>query len=159
MALWYLTITHPKLVLLNCSRGTGWQPMCFSSQPDEAVHQWTLVQVMAWCQAGAKPLLESIWHIISHTLSNKLYEIWIKTQKFVFQEFAFGNSISKMITSLCWLSAPSSMAYSLYVPSQWEMALHSNAISHWLGIYTEWSLILPTIMLHVIVSLHSYSHI
>ena len=31
-------------------------------------------------------------------------------------------------------------AHSVYVPSQWEMALHCNAISHWLGAYTEWSL-------------------
>ena len=30
--------------------------------------------------------------------------------------------------------------YSLYAPSQWEMALHCNAISHWLSAYTEWSL-------------------
>ena len=30
--------------------------------------------------------------------------------------------------------------HSVYVPSQWEMALHCNAISHWLGAYTEWSL-------------------
>ena len=29
---------------------------------------------------------------------------------------------------------------SVYAPSQWEMALHCNAISHWLGTYTEWSL-------------------
>ena len=28
----------------------------------------------------------------------------------------------------------------VYVPSQWEMALQCNAISHWLGKYTEWSL-------------------
>ena len=28
----------------------------------------------------------------------------------------------------------------VYVPSQWEMALQCNAISHWLGAYTEWSL-------------------
>ena len=25
-------------------------------------------------------------------------------------------------------------------PSQWEMALQCNAMSHWLGTYTEWSL-------------------
>ena len=30
---------------------------------------------------------------------------------------------------------------SAYVPSQWEMALQCDAISHWLGAYTEWSLI------------------
>ena len=28
----------------------------------------------------------------------------------------------------------------VYAPSQWEMALQCNAISHWLGAYTEWSL-------------------
>ena len=27
----------------------------------------------------------------------------------------------------------------VYAPSHWEMALQCNAISHWLGAYTEWS--------------------
>ena len=30
--------------------------------------------------------------------------------------------------------------HSMYAPSQWEMALQCNAISHWLVTYTEWSL-------------------
>ena len=30
--------------------------------------------------------------------------------------------------------------HSVYVPSQWKMVLHFNAICHWLGPYTEWSL-------------------
>ena len=30
--------------------------------------------------------------------------------------------------------------HSVYPPSQWEMALHCNTVSHWLGAYTEWSL-------------------
>ena len=29
----------------------------------------------------------------------------------------------------------------MYAPSQWVTALQCNAISHWLGAYTEWSLI------------------
>ena len=28
----------------------------------------------------------------------------------------------------------------MYAPSQWEKALHCNAIFHWLGAYTKWSL-------------------
>ena len=31
--------------------------------------------------------------------------------------------------------------HSVYAPSQWEMVLQCNAISHWLGAYTEWRLI------------------
>ena len=31
--------------------------------------------------------------------------------------------------------------YSVYVPSQWEMVLQCNTISHWLDAYTEWSLL------------------
>ena len=27
----------------------------------------------------------------------------------------------------------------LHAPSQWEMMLHCNVVSHWLGAYTEWS--------------------
>ena len=30
--------------------------------------------------------------------------------------------------------------HSVYAPSQWKMALQCNAIFHWLGAYTEWSL-------------------
>ena len=30
----------------------------------------------------------------------------------------------------------------VYLPSQWEMALQCNAISHWLRTYTEWSLVI-----------------
>ena len=30
---------------------------------------------------------------------------------------------------------------SMYAPSQWEMSLHCNDISHWLGAYLDWSLI------------------
>ena len=30
--------------------------------------------------------------------------------------------------------------YSVYAPSQWEMALHCNIISHWLSTYIKWSL-------------------
>ena len=30
--------------------------------------------------------------------------------------------------------------HSLYSLSQWQMALHCNVISHWLGAYIEWSL-------------------
>ena len=30
--------------------------------------------------------------------------------------------------------------HSVYAPSQWEMALQCNAISHWLSACTEWSL-------------------
>ena len=34
--------------------------------------------------------------------------------------------------------------HSVYAPSQWGMALHCNAISHWLGAYTGWSLLHTT---------------
>ena len=29
----------------------------------------------------------------------------------------------------------------VYAPSQWEMMLHCNIVSHWLGTYTKWFLI------------------
>ena len=31
----------------------------------------------------------------------------------------------------------------MYVPSQWEMTLHCNVVSHWLGTYSKWSLNMP----------------
>ena len=33
-----------------------------------------------------------------------------------------------------------SMDHYVYAPCQWETALHCNAVSHWLGADTEWSL-------------------
>ena len=30
----------------------------------------------------------------------------------------------------------------VYAPSQWEMTLQCNVVSHWLGAYTKWSLVL-----------------
>ena len=33
-----------------------------------------------------------------------------------------------------------SMDHFVYVCSQWEMTLHCDVISHWLGTYTKWSL-------------------
>ena len=32
--------------------------------------------------------------------------------------------------------------HSVYVPSHWDIWLHCNAFSHWLGTYTEWHLLL-----------------
>ena len=31
--------------------------------------------------------------------------------------------------------------YSVHAPSQWETTLHCNVVSHWLGAYTNWSLL------------------
>ena len=35
---------------------------------------------------------------------------------------------------------------SLYVSSQWEITLQWNVISHWLGAYTDWSLVLDIVL-------------
>ena len=46
---------------------------------------------------------------------------------------------------LCWKGLPTLFLtvycrnYSEYAPNQWEMALHCDAISHWLSTYSEWS--------------------
>ena len=47
------------------------------------------------------------------------------------------NELRFMFT---WLS--SSRDHFVYVPSQWEATLQCNVVSHWLGTYTKWSLIL-----------------
>ena len=41
------------------------------------------------------------------------------------------------------------MDYSVYAPSQWEMVLPCNNVSHWLDAYTEWSLPLLTSCGHI----------
>ena len=30
---------------------------------------------------------------------------------------------------------------SRYAPNQWETSLHCNDVSHWLGVYLDWSLV------------------
>ena len=46
------------------------------------------------------------------------------------------------------------MDHYVYAPSQWEMMLHCNIISHWLGAYTKLSLI-SYHMFHFLPYLHS----
>ena len=45
-----------------------------------------------------------------------------------------------VIDVLCCEFHQSSSDHFVYAPSQWEMALHCNAISHWLGAFSKWSL-------------------
>ena len=42
--------------------------------------------------------------------------------------------------SVCTKALTTSIDHSVYAPSQWETALHCNAVSHWLGVCTKWSL-------------------
>ena len=50
-------------------------------------------------------------------------------------------------TSHCCSSCCCSLSWdhSVYAPSQWEIALQCNAISHWLGAHTEWTLSMPSV--------------
>ena len=36
----------------------------------------------------------------------------------------------------------------VYAPSKWETKLHCNVISHWLGAYTKWSLLVEVMACH-----------
>ena len=43
--------------------------------------------------------------------------------------------------SVLWQQVVSQRGYHfVYAPSQWETTLQCNAVSHWLGSYTKWSL-------------------
>ena len=53
----------------------------------------------------------------------------------------FGGEVMSILCQTTYhQEEPYEQDHSVYAPSQWEMALHCNAISHWLGAYTEWSL-------------------
>ena len=45
------------------------------------------------------------------------------------------SNISLYIQALLWYHRD----HFVNAPSQWEMTLHCNVISHWLGAYTKWS--------------------
>ena len=49
-----------------------------------------------------------------------------------------GNIV--ILSSLTVLQALEISDHSVYAPSQWEMTLHRDVVSHWLGTCTEWSL-------------------
>ena len=47
------------------------------------------------------------------------------------------------MSSVKWQLFCSSRDHFVYAPSQWQMTLHCNVVSHWLGAYTKWSLFQP----------------
>ena len=57
---------------------------------------------------------------------------------------------AKSMFGLIMLFHPIISDHFVNAPSQWEMVLYCNAMSHWLGTYTEWSLYDTQI--------HTYTH-
>ena len=51
--------------------------------------------------------------------------------------FFVTKAASMLMTLVCWLDG---RGYFVHVPSQWEMMLHCNITSHWLGTCTKQSL-------------------
>ena len=71
-----------------------------------------LVQIMAWRRPGDKPLSEAMMvRLLMHICFARLQ--WVK--------------------ALC-------SDHFIKAPSQWETTLHCNIVSHWLVVYTKWSL-------------------
>ena len=58
------------------------------------------------------------------------------------------------ILSLSMICCIQYMDHSRYGLCQWDEALHSNAPSHWLSPYSEWSLYYHLILAHIITRLH-----
>ena len=75
-----------------------------------------LDQVMAWHLTGAKALPEPMLTQISDTI----FRHWATTSPGT--KHAIPRDQSR------------------FAPSQWEMSLHCNGVSHWLGAYLDWSL-------------------
>ena len=65
---------------------------------------------------------------------------------FVMEWHFFGTNLVLFVTLCIWYCY--GRDHFVYVPSQWEMALHCNAISHWVGAYTEWFLLWWSCNLH-----------
>ena len=63
---------------------------------------------------------------------------------------------------ILWGNCRNARDHSVYAPSQWETALHCNAVSLWLDAYTEWPLnasgATPNDMQKYITSIHSRLH-
>ena len=57
-----------------------------------------------------------------------------------------------IMNDMQWVSYHIDRDHFVHATSQWEMVLHSNAISHWLDTYTEWSLHGPTDLQNTVVS-------
>ena len=106
-----------------------------------------MIQIMAWCRLGNKPLPDPMMislpmHICvtrpQWVNGFELYFInqthWIKWPRRYWQSLGHQLCYS-------WLPDQILCHHYVYVPSQWETMLHCNVVSHWLGAYTEWSLL------------------
>ena len=51
------------------------------------------------------------------------------------------HHVDSYLWSVCATSKQYNRDRSVYAPSQWETTLQCNAFYHWLGVYTEWSLL------------------
>ena len=95
----------------------------------------TLVQVMAWCRPGDKPLSEPMMvRLPTHICVTRPQ--WVKGLQWI--ERGQGWSIHRPM----WLRAISHNATGIILcmgPAN-EMMLHCNVASHWLGTYKKWSL-------------------
>ena len=50
------------------------------------------------------------------------------------------HMVSNILVKIASENGLISRDHSVYAPNQWEMTLHCNVISHWLGAYRKWSL-------------------
>ena len=123
-----------------------------------------LIQIMAWCLVGDKPMLNlidcqnsNITCIKSPNLNVSLlvcpYGIsgHAETLQLVCYAAMESSSVSELsifhwqdlhgaLTLLCWHWGRTFRDLSVDAPSQWETTSHCNVVSHWLGAYTKWSL-------------------
>ena len=72
-----------------------------------------------------------------------LPRIWLRISPILWISLCFFIDCRQLC---CWLFLYVSVGrnHFVYAPSQWEMMLHSNVISHWLGTYTKWSPVVCT---------------
>ena len=121
----YVTLSKLRLLMTRLQKEPGHQQPCYSPSLPRIIHSqhldslqpgdtigcqmsWsTLVQIMAWCLFGTKPLSETM--LTSHQLESQEQLLWnlnLNTNIFS-QKNAFGNLICRMST----ISFPASMCY------------------------------------------------
>ena len=108
---------------------------------------------MAWCHKATSHCLSQYWpRPMSPYVVTRLQ--WVKWHGFR-NHFVYGSGHKTAAVLLTWfcyqlIAKPGNKTAAVswpdpYAPSHWDMMLHCNIISHWLGAYTNWSLSLSVI--------------
>ena len=124
---------------------TGWQLLI----EDKRIWQKILVN---WCEYQhhiSKPQtmlptndslawLQIVWRLWCHSVKGYAWKSMLDIYIYIYMDF--WNGIFMLWCSVCFWYVTMVKVFQGFAPSQWEVALQCDVISHWLNTYIEWFL-------------------